>query len=256
MATESLQSGPYPASSAVADVPADIQAAVVWAASKVVMTFASAAARTSAFSAAGVSPTAGMLCYRADAPGLNKFEAYNATASAWRVHGAYQDSVTVTGSAAASAAFSSIPTYLKRLSVSMRARSTQATGFVSAGIQVGGDTSASYKSLWHYLQNGGATGGATLTAATSSAFGGYLPGASASAGLFGTSVVDLTGWDKPSGNCLGVQAVGGFYDSASLYINARGTGEYIGSSSYNSLTIVPSSGSWDVGSEFELIGFE
>lgn len=256
MATELLQGLPYPVGSDSALGPAQIQALAVAVAPKVVMTFASDAARTSAFTVAGVSPAAGMICYRADAPGANKFEAYSASASAWRVYGAYRDSVTVTGSAAASATFSSLPTYLRRLTVSIRARSTQPTGFVSAGIQVGGDTSASYKSLWHYIQNGGATGGATLTAATSSAFGGYLPGASASAGLFGTSVVDVTGWDKPSGNCLGVQAVGGFYDSASLYINARGTGEYIGSSSYTSLAVVPSSGSWDVGSEFTLCGWE
>lgn len=60
MATTLLQALPYPASSAAANVPADVQALGVAVESKVVQVYASSAARTAAFTAAGISPGAGM----------------------------------------------------------------------------------------------------------------------------------------------------------------------------------------------------
>ncbi len=109
MTTEGLQGLPYPASSDDADVPDDMKNLAEAVRGKLVMTFASAAARTSAFSAASLSPAAGMVSYRSDAPGLNKLEYWNATASAWHIQGAYSDSTTL-GSNAASATLSNIPT--------------------------------------------------------------------------------------------------------------------------------------------------
>ncbi|GAA2636965.1 hypothetical protein GCM10010399_82620 [Dactylosporangium fulvum] len=58
-----LQAMPYPAASAAADVPADLQALGVAVEKRLVMVFASSAARTSAFAAAGISATEGMLCW-------------------------------------------------------------------------------------------------------------------------------------------------------------------------------------------------
>lgn len=63
MATTLLQALPYPASSAAANVPADIQALGVAVESKTVQVYASSGARTSAFTAAGISPGAGMFSY-------------------------------------------------------------------------------------------------------------------------------------------------------------------------------------------------
>lgn len=251
-----LQGFTVPLGSDSPDGPTEITNLAKAVEQRVVMTFSSAAARTSAFTAAGISPAAGMLCYRADASGLNKYEYWSPSAGQWRVHGAYQDSYTVTGSAAGSAPFTGIPTYLRRISLTLRARSTQLVGFVTAGVQIGGDSAITYKSVWQFTQNGGAAGGGNLSTAATSAWGGYLPGASASAGLFGGTVIEISGWDKPSGNCIPVTAIGGFYDSASLFIHATGSGEYIGTATPNSLAVVPSAGNWDVGSSFELVGWE
>lgn len=66
MANEPLQSAPYPVATDAPDGPAQIQALALWARSRIVQVYASAAARTSAFSAAGVTAAVGMLTYRTD----------------------------------------------------------------------------------------------------------------------------------------------------------------------------------------------
>lgn len=76
MATTLLQALPYPASSAAANVPVDIQALAVAMESKGVQVYASSGARTSAFTAAGISPAAGMLSY---ITGTKRFEVYDGT---------------------------------------------------------------------------------------------------------------------------------------------------------------------------------
>lgn len=78
--TTALQSAPYPVGSTDApDGPAQILALANWAEKKVVQVFATAAARTSAFSAAGVTPTEGMISWLQD---LNRHEYVN-SAGAW-----------------------------------------------------------------------------------------------------------------------------------------------------------------------------
>ena len=69
-----LQPLPYPASSAAANVPLDIQALAAAVEQRVVMPFASSATRTSTFAAAGITPTAGMTSYLT---GLKRHEVYD-----------------------------------------------------------------------------------------------------------------------------------------------------------------------------------
>lgn len=76
MATEQLQAAPYPVASDAPDGPAQILALAQWARTRVVQVYASVAARTAAFSAAGISPTEGMLSWLQD---KNRFEEHNGT---------------------------------------------------------------------------------------------------------------------------------------------------------------------------------
>lgn len=66
MATEPLQAAPYPVSTDAPDGPAQILALAQWARTRVGQVYASAAARTSAFSAAGISAAEGMISYLQD----------------------------------------------------------------------------------------------------------------------------------------------------------------------------------------------
>ncbi len=67
MATEPLQSAPYPVGTDAPDGPTQILALASWARRQVLQVYASAAARTAAFTAAGISPAEGMVSYRTDA---------------------------------------------------------------------------------------------------------------------------------------------------------------------------------------------
>ncbi len=68
MATEPIQGGPYPVPADPPDGPNQMSAIVTWAASRVVMRFASIAARTAALPA----PTIGMLCHLASDGGTSE----------------------------------------------------------------------------------------------------------------------------------------------------------------------------------------
>jgi hypothetical protein len=76
--TTALQALTYPATSAAPNVPADIQQLALDVEKKAVMVFASAAARTSAFTSASVTATEGMLSYLSD---VNQVQFYDG--SAW-----------------------------------------------------------------------------------------------------------------------------------------------------------------------------
>lgn len=79
MPNTALQTLPYPASTASPNVPADLQTLALATEKKLVQVYASAAARTSAFTSAGVTPTDGMLSYLQD---VDRYDTYDG--SAWQ----------------------------------------------------------------------------------------------------------------------------------------------------------------------------
>lgn len=254
MTTDALQGLYYPASSDDADVPDDMRQLAESLRSKLVMTFASAAARTSAFTAAGVSPANGMVCYRTDANGTNKFEYYNATAAAWRVFGPYRDSSTL-GSAASSITISNIPTYLKSVVLRCSLRGDTATAFTNVQIQIGADTSTSNYIYSLTYTNAGAHNFGTGTT-TGYILAAFAPAATSTAGLFGSTVVDFAGWDSPHANCLAATLRGGYTASAANHLYGYGQGAYLGGSAYTSIKVYPAAGNWVTGSEVSVVGTE
>lgn len=76
MATEPLQAAPYAVGTDAPDGPTQLLALANWARLKVVQVYATSAARTAAFTAAGVSPTEGMLSWLQD---INRYERHDGT---------------------------------------------------------------------------------------------------------------------------------------------------------------------------------
>jgi hypothetical protein len=222
---------------------------------RVVMVFASAAARTSAFTAAGISPANGMLCYRTDG-GNNPWEYYNATAGAWRVFGTYRDSSTL-GASAASVTFSNIPTYLNTLRIAMTARGDTANVLVNVYLRIGGDsTSGVYKWSVRYLQNASTVGQNVMIDTPTSALVGYVAAANSTAGRFGQLNINVNGWNSPHAGCLTGSAQGGYADGSGNSILCDSTWHYSGVNAYTSVTISPAAGNWVSGSQFVLTGTE
>ncbi len=256
MPNTSLQPLPYPAASAPPNVPADLLALAQAVEQRLPLNFASAAARTSAFTAASLSPAANMLCYRADAPGANKWEYYNTTAAAWRVYGEYKDSSTLSGTTA-SVTFSNIPSYLRTLKLVSTARGDYgAANFVSILLRVNGDSTNAYRVFNRFAQP-------TLTfdtnapVITNSHLVSYIPAAPAWAGVFGSSTWEAAGWDNPHTACLTYHSSGGYYDGTGTgNLLNMGVGSFAALGPYTSITVFPSAGNLVAGSEFSLRGSE
>lgn len=249
MATTSLQALPYPAASAAPNVPADIQALAVGIESKLPMVFATAAARTSAFTAAGISPTAGMLSYRNDA---GYWEYWNAGAAAWRVYGQYRIGTTIVSSASAFL-WNNIPSYLRELRVTITARGDTGALGIDVGIQVNGAASNLYRFQHRYLQNSVV---GTVQNVNSPHFRfGTVSAASAAAGVFGEATAEIVGWDNPHATYLTMKGHGGYLD-----VTGHVLGDTIGAASvagpYTSLTVIPATGNFVAGSQFNLTGWE
>jgi hypothetical protein len=139
MATTALQAFPYPAGS---DSPAGMTQILALATAvekTVVMVFASAAARTSAFSAAGVSPTEGMLSWLSDS---NWFEFYDG--SNWRRQGIAATADVTTNQNTTSSTFTDLTTPGPAVSlvlasgqkaeITVNARATHSVGSTSSAI--------------------------------------------------------------------------------------------------------------------------
>jgi hypothetical protein len=249
MASTNLQALPYPAATAVPNVPVDIQALAVAIEPKLNMRFATAAARTSAFSAAGISPAQGMLSYRDDA---GYWEYYNASAGAWRVYGQYRIGSTIVSSASAFN-FPNIPTYLKELRLTITARGDTAAGNVDVGLQVNGVSSNAYRFEHRFLQNGAVSFTGNLNS-PHCRFG-TVAGATAAAGVYGSATAEIVGWDSPHASYLTIKGHGGYID-ITTHVLGDTTGAASVTGPYTSLTVVPASGNFVAGSQFNLTGWE
>lgn len=251
--TTALQGIPVPQASDTPNGPTQMTSIANALEKRAVMTFASAAARTSAFTAASISPAAGMLSYRTDG-GLNGFEYWNPTASAWRVFGRYQDSQTLVA-AAGSVTFSAIPSYLKTVSIMYRARSDTALAFTNVDFRISGDSTNSYRHVVTFNQNGSWGPPIAISGSTSARFS-YVTAAGTTSAIWGAGHIDFIGWDKPVGNALKGVGVGGYYDSAGGYVITNSHCDYAGGSAYTSITLLPGAGNFITGSEFALSGLE
>lgn len=249
MATTPLQGLTIPAGTDIPNGPVQIAALGTSLEPKLNMRFATAAARTSAFSAAGISPTQGMLSYRDDA---GYWEYYNATAGQWRAYGHYRVGSHITSSASAFN-FPSIPTYLRELRLTITARGDTAAAGVDVGIQVNGASSNLYRFEHRYLQNG--TPGAVNNVNSPHFRFGTVAAASAAAGVFGCATAEIVGWDNPHNSYLTMKGHGGYLD-----VGAHVVGDTIGAASvtgpYTSLLVVAAAGNFVAGSQFNLTGWE
>ena len=164
----------------------------------------------------------------------------------------YQARTTLT--TAANVIFSGIPTNLRSLKLSWTARGTAAVATQAISMQFNADASAAY--YHEFLQGLNVTASAGNGTATTSAHIGLVVGASASATVYGSGTVDIVGWDAPHSTSLGwtysSQALG---SSAAAFTHQTGGGVWLGGTGSNSsLVIGPSSGTFDVESDFQLFG--
>jgi len=169
--------------------------------------------------------------------------------SYWPIH----RQVFTAGSAQSSITISNIPTALRMVHVEITSRSTPAVAITGIIMRVGGDTGTNYRYGSMYSQNGSAPS-TTSGFTTANPLIGYMPGASATAGVFGSCNVTITGWDRPHNNFLTAISNGGYVDVVGNYIVNVTQWAYSGSNSLTSITILSDSGNIDTGSEIVVTG--
>jgi hypothetical protein len=177
---------------------------------------------------------------------------YNGTA--WRVRGLYRVTTTLAASASA-ITFSSIPTYLRRLSIAYTARSTHAVVSTGLGMRINNDSTASRH--LHSVQQltGTTTSGAVNSPATTYALIGTIPAASAAANVFGGGVVDIPGWNVGS-HYLNWVYQSHFYENSAATVLNHGGGMYAQAVSFTRIDILPENGQLAAGTEITLTGWE
>lgn len=154
-------------------------------------------------------------------------------------------------STSASETFSDLGEY-RDLRLVVRGRGAGIGSFIGVGIRINGDSEANYD--WQDLSGTGATPAASGSAATDAIRIGYVPGASATAGLGG--VCDATIYDYLGSLNKTVVArsfAKGANTTDSFLLSQHG-GEWRSTSTVTSLTALPSSGDFAAGTVISLYG--
>ena len=220
--------------------------------SQAIPRFASTSARDAALTGAD-APATGQLCY-VTGSGLMMY-----TGSSWGLwQGAsYTDVKTIT-SAAASITWTAIPRTLRklRLYLNLKADNTNVV-YQNLNLRFAGDSGTNYQYAYQYSNyNVNATPIAT-TGNTAFIACGYCPSNNASvpAYVYGSTTIDVLGWDLPNSRAQGVTCnfQGGFAQNSGT-ITVQGTGAYLGTGTLNQITILPASGNFMAGSTAILEG--
>jgi len=163
-------------------------------------------------------------------------------------------STQVLGTAAASVTFSSIPSTYKHLQLRMTARSTTSSGGYYATITktiVNNDTGSNY--AWHYLSGNGSSvqsGGSTSQA--SLLYTGSIPTSEVTAGIFGSTVLDISDYASSSKNKT-FRTFSGSHSSSATPIQFS-SGLWMNTSAISTLTLSSNLGDLAIGSRFSLYG--
>jgi hypothetical protein len=145
-----------------------------------------------------------------------------------------------------------VPATLRKINVSWTARSTAAVPSTSVEVRFNNDATANYHHERIEASGGGAAGGIATGGATSWTAG-VLAGGSATAGYFSSGHLEVPGWDMPHGTtlCFNFQAA----SAASGGVANSGGGMLVATGPWTSITLFPGTGSWEVGSDFQLEGW-
>lgn len=157
------------------------------------------------------------------------------------------------GGSAASVTFSSIPASLRSLRIRWSSRGDSAVNTQYVFLQINGSSAAQYSYAFEQNTNTGLAAGAT--AGDTKGLVGVMVGASATAGVYATGVVDIIGWDSPHASSLGwAQTSCALGTGIANFTSTSGGGAFTVTGPYTSLTLLPQTGNFVSGSDFQIEG--
>lgn len=176
---------------------------------------------------------------------------YRYVGGEWRLIPTVLDQRTLL-SDTATVTFNNIPSTIKHLRVSWRARTTNAGQANEIRMRVNNVSSADYYGS-HTTQVGTGITGFVVTAAAHARVG-AIPGAGAQSGLFGAGHVDIPGWNNPTGGATGRlawTAQSGFWDTASICYNETSEWLFVPNGPYTRIDML-NAANFLTGSQFTL----
>ena len=159
-------------------------------------------------------------------------------------------------STTSSVTFSNIPTRLRRLEVHYTARGTGAFSVNQMYYRINGVSSASYYA--QRLMGNNATASAAPDNPLTRGPLGLLTGALATTNVYGSGQAVFVSWDSPNSGSLSStflsQSIGAGVGASNFFLFAGG-GMYFADGPYTSLTLLPETGSFESGSDFQITGW-
>lgn len=150
--------------------------------------------------------------------------------------------------AQASVTFLGIPATSRRAKVYWGARGDAAVTGQTLRIRINNDSGANY--TMEQVQGTGATLVGAPSSGLTSGIAGVMPGASATAGIFGSGEIVFVGMDAPHSTNLGWT-----YTSQSMHtgnVANSGGGAYAGTGPFIRIDVLPESGNFVTGSDFQI----
>lgn len=160
--------------------------------------------------------------------------------------------VTVGSGGAADVTFSSIPSGFQHLQIRFIARSLRSSAIENAYIQINGDTGNTYAD--HILYGDGSSAGAIAGSSRANLRFQYGSGDTASANVFGGSVIDILDYASTSKNKTLRSFTG--YDTNTEGFLGVSSGLWASTSAITSIKIYGSIGNWKQHSTFALYGIK
>jgi hypothetical protein len=160
----------------------------------------------------------------------------------------------ILSAAASSVTFSGIPTTLRRLECHFSARGTSAFDVNQVFFRINNDSSGVYYA--ERLAGNNATASAGPENAVTQGPIGLLTGTLAPANVYGSGAAVFVSWDSPNAGSLGYtftsQALG---TGVGNFFTFVGGGIYRADGPYTSLILLPQTGSFESGSDFQITGW-
>jgi hypothetical protein len=165
----------------------------------------------------------------------------------------YESIATVTSSGSTSSVtFSSIPSTYKHLQIRILSRSAYAATTDQIYMRLNSDSGTNYS--WHYLKGDGASATASGYASDNIIYAATTPAASASANIFGVSIIDILDYGSTNKNKT-VRILDGYDANGSGVVELRSSGWYSTSATTSILLANYMAGSnFASGSSFALYG--
>ena len=146
-----------------------------------------------------------------------------------------------------------LPTTLRSFHILYSARSDAAINVLVPYLRINGDSSANYHYQYQQVSNTTFTGIAAQSQTQANV--GLLTGSPPGARFFGSGEIVVTGWDTyATRNVSWTFVAQGLGLNVSNFVSNAGGGAYSGTGPYKGIVLLPSSGNFVSGSDFQILG--